>query len=53
MLEVSTVREQIRKGLDISRGSEVREGMSLLVYLSLLGLAGVAVSLLARFVLQA
>jgi len=47
------LRERVRRGLDISRGSEVREGMSLLAYLSLLGFSGVAAALLARWLLQA
>jgi len=47
------LKERVRRGLDISRGSEAREGMSLLTYLSVLGLSGVAVALLARWLLQA
>lgn len=47
------LKENVRRGLDLSRGSEVREGMSLLAYLSLLGLSGVAVALIARWLLQA
>lgn len=42
-----------RRGLDVSRGSKVTEGMSLLTYLSLLASAGIATSLLARWLLQA
>jgi type III secretory pathway component EscU len=47
------LKESVRRGLDLSRGSEVREGTSLLAYLSLLGFSGVAVALLARWLLQA
>ena len=46
-------RPVIRRGLDVSRGSKVKEGMSLLAYLSLLAGSGLLTSLLARWLLQA
>jgi len=40
-------RPVVRRGLDVSRGSKVTEGMSLLTYLGLLASAGIATSFLA------
>jgi len=46
-------RPVVRRGLDVSRGSKVTEGMSLLTYLGLSASAGVITSMLARWLLQA